>query len=233
MDKNRISKKSKERQIRAVAMFSVLKGLYGKGNQNISLNYKNPLQLLVAVILSAQCTDKRVNEVTKELFKKYKKIDDYANAKLPDFEKDIKSTGFYKNKAKNILELIKIVVKKHNGKVPKTMEDLVSLPGVGRKTANVVLSHAFGIVVGVVVDTHIKRFSYRFDLSDYLDAAKIENDLMQELPKKDWTKFSDYLIKYGREICPAKIHDCSNHPLTKIYPTASHRWLIKGVGYIK
>lgn len=190
----------------------------------MALNYSNNFELLVSVILSAQCTDKRVNEVTKSLFKKYRTLKDYVEADLLEFEKDIKSTGFYRNKAKNILATAKILNDEYGGKLPKTMEEMLELPGVARKTANVVLGNAYGVVVGIAVDTHVRRFVIRFDLSDYKDPIKIERDLMEIVPKKDWFLLTYYLIEYGREVCPARKHDCSNHPLTKIYPTAKDVW---------
>lgn len=225
------NKKFNDRKKRIRKITRILKRLYGDKPQ-IALKYNSSWQLLVSVILSAQCTDKKVNMVTKELFKKYKKIDDYVNINIKKFEKDIKPTGFYKNKAKNILSLAKVIKNEYNGKIPKSISVLIKLPGIGRKTANVVLSHAFGIVEGVVVDTHVRRFTFRFDLSDSLDATKIEEDLMKLLPKKDWVIFSDFLIKYGREICPAKIHACESHPLTITYPQAQNRWVKNGNGII-
>ncbi len=221
MDKIKFEKREK----RAKKMVSILKKLFSENKNKTALKYKNPWELLVSVILSAQCTDERVNMVTKKLFKKYKKLDDYTDVKLSEFEKDIKPTGFYKNKAKNIIKSANIIRDDYGGKIPKKMDELIKLSGVGRKTANVVLSNAFGIVNGIAVDTHVRRFSYRFDLSDSLDPVKIEEDLMELLPKKDWTLFSNYLIRYGREYCPARKHDCSSHPLTKIYLKANNRWL--------
>ncbi|MGC9046921.1 MAG: endonuclease III [Minisyncoccia bacterium] len=214
--------KLKLRKIRAKKIIAVLKKLFPKAK--IALNYHNNWELLVAVILSAQCTDKKVNEVTKKLFNKYKTLDDYLKANIKEFENDIKSTGFYHNKAKNILAAAKIIKEKFNGKIPTTMNDMLSIPGVARKTANVVLSNAYGIVEGIAVDTHVRRFAVKFDLSDYTDPVKIEKDLMQIIPKKEWLSFPYRLIEYGRQICPAKKHNCINHPLTKIYPPAANRW---------
>jgi len=193
-------------------------------NASIALKYKNNWELLVAVILSAQCTDKRVNIVTKELFKKYKTLDDYVTANPKEFEQDIKTTGFFRNKAKNILAAAKVVKEQFGGKLPKTMHEMLTIPGVARKTANVVLGNAYGIVEGVAVDTHVRRFAIRFDLSDYKDPVRIEQSLMELLPKKDWFQSTYLLIEYGRHVCPARKHDCTEHPLTKIYPKARHIW---------
>ena len=189
-----------------------------------ALNWSNPWELVVAVSLSAQCTDVQVNKVTEKLFKKYKKLDDYLKAKPREFEQDIKSTGFYKNKAKNVLAAAKILKEDFGGIVPQTVKELMTLPGVGKKTANVVLGNAFNIISGVPVDTHVRRFAIRFDLSDYKDPKRIEEDLQELLPKKDWFSFASRLITYGRTVCPARKHDCAEHPLTKIYPEANNRW---------
>ena len=189
-----------------------------------ALNWSNPWELVVAVSLSAQCTDGQVNKVTEKLFKKYKKLDDYLKAKPREFEQDIKSTGFYKNKAKNVLAAAKILKEDFGGIVPQTVKELMTLPGVGKKTANVVLGNAFNIISGVPVDTHVRRFAIRFDLSDYKDPKRIEEDLQELLPKKDWFSFASRLITYGRTVCPARKHDCAEHPLTKIYPEANNRW---------
>jgi len=180
------------------------------------LTYKNNWELLVAVILSAQCTDKQVNKVTSKLFKKYKKLDDYVNADPRAFEKDIYSTGFYRNKTKNILDAAKMVKDEYGGTVPNTMEDILKLPGVSRKTANVVLGNAYGIVEGIAVDTHVKRLSRRFKLTTEETPEKIERDLMQIIPKKDWFQFTYLMIEYGRQYCPAGAKQC---PLDEIiYP---------------
>ncbi len=192
----------------------------------IALSYGSNWELLVAVILSAQCTDKKVNEVTDVLFKKYKKFDDYLKVTNGEFEVDIRSTGFYKNKTKNILNTAKRIQDFYNGNVPNTMEDLLTLPGVARKTANVVLGHAYGIVEGVVVDTHVIRFVTRFNLSDSKNATKIEQDLMKMLSKKEWKDFTHRVIAYGRTIAPARKYDISIDPLIKIYPEAGKRFRV-------
>jgi endonuclease-3 len=203
-----------QRKKRARIVSKELKRLFPEAK--IALNYSNPWELLVAVILSAQCTDKMVNIVTEKLFKKYPKFQDYLNADLAEFEQDIRSTGFYHNKAKNILETARLIEEKHQGRVPETMEALVKLPGVARKTANIVLESAFGVVVGIPVDTHVKRLVGILELSNETDPVKIERDLMELFPGKEWGKISYELIEYGRKYCPAKKHDHTNCPLTKI-----------------
>ena len=182
------------------------------------LNHADPLQLLIATILSAQCTDKRVNIVTKELFKKYQSASDFATAPLAELEPAIKSTGFFRNKAKNIQACCRKLVELHAGNVPRTMEELTQLDGVGRKTANVVLGNAFGINVGVVVDTHIARLSQRLGLTKQKTPEKIELDLMALAPQKQWTLFSHWLIWHGRRRCAARKPDCLNCEIKKHCP---------------
>jgi endonuclease-3 len=182
----------------------------------IALNFSNPWELLVAVILSAQTTDKKVNEITEKLFKKYKTIDDYAKANLKEFENDIKGVNYYKNKAKFILENAKIIKERFGGKVPRTMEELLQLKGVARKTANIVLSVAYNIHQGIAVDTHVKRLTKLLGLTKETKPEKIEKDLMAIIPKgQEWRDFPLRLIQYGREYCPAKKHDHKNCFLTK------------------
>jgi len=173
-----------------------------------ALSHQDPLELLVATILSAQCTDVRVNIVTKSLFKKYRSVTDYAAADPSTFESEIHSTGFFKNKTKSIISCAKALVEKYDGKVPRDMESLTSLPGVGRKTANVVLGTAFGIAEGIVVDTHVKRLSFRIGLSDHEDPEKIEQDLMRIVPRDQWIIFSHLLVFHGRNRCGARKPDC-------------------------
>jgi|SRR5712671_1403346 len=187
-------------------------------NAHCELNSSNPLELLVATILSAQCTDKRVNLVTAELFKKYRSAKDYADAPLSELEEAIKTAGFFRNKAKNIKACCAALVGKFGGEVPRTMAELHSLAGVGRKTANVVLGNAFGINVGVVVDTHVTRLSNRLGLTKETDAVKIEHELMQLVPQKDWTLFSHWLIWHGRRRCDARKPDCGNCEIQKLCP---------------
>ena len=182
------------------------------------LNFSSPLQLLVATILSAQCTDKRVNLVTAELFKKYRSAGDFADAPLAEIETAVKTTGFFRNKAKNIKACCAALVETFGGEVPRTMAELHSLAGVGRKTANVVLGNAFGINIGVVVDTHVTRLSNRLGLAKGADAVKLEHELMKLVPQNDWTLFSHWLIWHGRRRCPARKPDCANCEIQKLCP---------------
>ena len=193
------------RKTRILALNCALKKLFPKAE--IELNFSNPLELLVAVQLSAQCTDKTVNKITEKLFKKYKKLDDYIQADTLQFERDIFASGFYRNKTKNILASARIIKEDCRGQVPNTMEKLLKLPGVARKTANVVLKEAYGVVVGIPVDTHVIRFVQRFKLSDYKDPVKIEKDLMKLLPKREWGNFTNRVILYGRRMRRQKIQD--------------------------
>jgi len=182
------------------------------------LDHRSPLELLIATILSAQCTDKRVNIVTAELFKKYRSAADYANAPLAELERTIKTTGFFRNKARNIKAACRDIVEKHGSKVPCTMEELIQLDGVGRKTANVVLGNAFGINAGVVVDTHVARLSFRLGLTKQKTPEKIEQDLMALVPQKQWTLFSHWLIWHGRRRCFARKPDCAKCEVLKLCP---------------
>jgi endonuclease-3 len=182
------------------------------------LNYSNPLELLVATILSAQCTDKRVNLVTADLFQKYRQARDFAAADLTALEQDIRSTGFYKNKARNIKSACADILARHGGQVPQSMEELIQLGGVGRKTANVVLGNAFGLNVGVVVDTHISRLAQRLGLTAQRTPEKIEPDLMALVPREKWTLFSHLLIWHGRRRCPARTPDCARCELAAWCP---------------
>ena len=173
----------------------------------IILQHSNHWELLVAVQLSAQCTDKKVNEVTEKLFKKYRTLDDYVEARPRQFERDIYQTGFYRNKTKNILAAAKMVKEQFGGKIPRTMDEILQIPGVARKTANVVLGNAYGVVEGIAVDTHVKRLSHILGLSEQKTPEKIERDLMHVIPKKDWFAATYLLIDYGRKYCPARNHD--------------------------
>jgi len=212
-----------ERKKRAAQINRELKRLFPKSK--IALNYKGSMQLLVAVILSAQSTDKKINEVTKDLFKKYKKLDDYVKANPKEFEKDIFQSGFYRNKTKSILGAAKMIKEKYNSKVPDTMEELLTLPGVARKTANIVLYNAYGVVEGIAVDTHVGRLAQKLDLTDHKDPVKIERDLMEIMPKSQWPNFNHRLVLYGRDICVRRMHkDCADHPLSRIYPKAAKIW---------
>ncbi len=217
-------KKFAERKKRIEKLNRALAKLYPEATTE--LNYKTPWQFMVAVQLSAQCTDKRVNIVTKELFKKYKKIDDYVQAKPAEFEQAIRSVTYFHNKTKNILAAAKFVKEKYKGTLPKTMAQLVEIPGVGRKTANVFLGDIHGIHEGVTVDTHVIRFASRFDLSDYRDATRIERDLMELLPQKEWRLFTHRVIFYGRRLAPARKYDISKDPLINIYPPAAKQFRV-------
>ena len=191
-----------------------------------SLNHTNPLELLVATILSAQCTDERVNVVTADLFRKYRRPEDYSGVAQPELEQDIRSTGFYRNKAKAIQGACRLIAERHGGRVPENMEDLLALPGVARKTANVVLGNAFGITSGVVVDTHVARLSERLGLSAEKQPEKIERDLMQLIPRKDWVLFSHLLIAHGRKVCKARTPLCAECVVERLCPSS----LLKGQG---
>ena len=202
---------------RAEALCEKLPRVYP--DAHCELDFSNPLELLIATILSAQCTDVQVNKVTPAVFKKYRTAHDYAEANPTEFEHDLKAIGLYRAKAKNIRACCKILVDKYGGKVPATMEELVELPGVGRKTANVVLGNAFGKNVGVVVDTHVARLSARLGLTRQTDPKKIEPVLMKLVPQKDWTLFSHWLIFHGRRRCKAVRPDCPNCELTDLCPS--------------
>ncbi len=227
-------KKLAERKERIRKLDRELKKLYP--HAKTELNFSNPWELLVAVQLSAQCTDRMVNKITAELFQTYKTLADYVTAGKTQkgvvaFERLVKRSGFYHNKTKNILAAAALIAtpKKDGGfggAVPKTLAELVRIPGVGRKTATVVLSEAWGIVEGVTVDTHVIRFVQRYDLSDYKDAVRIERDLMHLLPKKDWVGFMHRVIFYGRYLAPARRYDTTKDPLIKLYPPAATRFRV-------
>ena len=203
---------------RAGKIIAALKKTYPQAS--CSLDHRNPLELLVATILSAQCTDKRVNIVTRDLFKKYPTAEAYASSAQEQLESDIRSTGFFRNKASNIRTAAARIVEDFGGKVPETMAGLVSLPGVARKTANVVLSNAFGKDEGIVVDTHVKRLGRRLGLTGQSAPEKIERDLMAVVPKSNWAIFSHLLIHHGRAICVAAKPDCDVCPINKLCPSA-------------
>jgi endonuclease-3 len=186
----------------------------------IALHYKNPLELLIATILSAQATDEQINAITPKLFQKYKTAKDYANADLTELEQDIKSSGFYHNKAKNLKNSAKLLVEKYKSQVPKTMEELVELPGVARKTANIVLFNAYGVIAGVAVDTHVRRLAQRLGLTENTNQDKIEKDLMNIVPKDKWMRITDLLIFHGRRVCNAKKPRCDACVLNKLCPSA-------------
>ncbi len=199
-------------------IISILKKSFPKAR--VALKHDNPLELLIATILSAQCTDERVNKVTPALFDRYKNARDFAGASLKELEGFIRSTGFYHNKAKNIQNAARIINDKYHGKVPSTMEELIELPGVARKTANIVLFNAFNKLEGIAVDTHVKRVSGRLGFTKNIDPIKIENDLMKLVPKRDWGIVSNLLILHGRNICVAIKPKCPACPLIKLCPSA-------------
>ncbi|MDQ3745434.1 MAG: endonuclease III [Acidobacteriota bacterium] len=207
-----------ERKKRAGQIVRLLKKEYREAR--CSLNYSNPLELLVATILSAQCTDERVNLVTAELFGKYRTAEDYAAAPTAELERDIRSTGFFRNKAKSIQGACRLIVERHGGSVPRSMEELLELPGVARKTANVVLGNAYGVASGVVVDTHVARLSERLGLSSEKTPEKIEQDLTSLIPKSDWILFPHLLIAHGRKVCKARRPLCGECVLAKLCPSA-------------
>jgi endonuclease-3 len=207
-----------EPQQRAKKVIELLEKQYP--DAKTALHYSNPLEMLVATMLSAQTTDQRVNIVTQTLFKKYRTAEDYANADLKVLEQDIRSTGFYHNKARNLKKCCQLLVEKFNSKVPNTMEGLLELPGVARKTANIVLYNAYGKIVGIAVDTHVRRLSQRLGLTQQEDQDKIEQDLMQITPKEKWMELTDLLIFHGRQVCIAKKPQCDVCVLSKICPSA-------------
>jgi len=216
--KDKSAKNSSDDKAKALKVIRLLEKRYP--HAKIALNYSKPLELLVATILSAQCTDKRVNIVTETLFKKYRTAQDYANADLEELEQEIRSTGFYHNKAKNIMKACKMLVERFNSKVPDKMEELLELPGVARKTANIVLSKAYGIVEGVPVDTHVRRVSCRLGLTENDDPNKIEKDLMKVVPQEKWARIADLLIFLGRDVCTARKPKCENCILNSLCPSA-------------
>ncbi len=202
----------------ALGVLQILNRTYPEAR--CALNFRTPLELLIATILSAQCTDVRVNLVTKELFRKYCAAADYARAPLEDLEQAIQSTGFYRNKAKNIQSCCAILAEKYGGQVPQDLDVLVQLPGIGRKTANVVLGTAFGMASGIVVDTHVIRLSRRLGLTVQKDPVKIEADLTQLIPRQQWVAFSHRMIQHGRSLCVARKPKCPACPLGAICPKA-------------
>ncbi|MBO0861038.1 MAG: endonuclease III [Chloracidobacterium sp.] len=202
------------KRLRARKALQALKKLFPQGKP--ALHFSTPWELLVAVMLSARCTDKKVNEVTEELFRKYRSLDDYLRANPKEFEEAIKSTGFYKEKAGRILDAARLIKTRFGGQVPRTMEAMLQIPGVGRKTANIVLGAGYGVVEGIAVDTHVRRLARVLGLTDETEPDKIEQELMRLIPKSEWMEFSYRLIKYGRQYCPARSHDHSNCPLSLI-----------------
>jgi len=216
--KKKVEYTEAENEDRVLEIIDLLEKEFPKAK--IALNYTNPLELLVATMLSAQCTDERVNIVTKSLFKKYRKAEDYADADLAELEQNIKSTGFYRNKAKNIKKAGEMLVQKFHSRVPKTMNEMLELPGVARKTANIVLQNAFGVVEGIAVDTHVRRVSARLGLTTNEDQDKIEQDLLRIVPRDKWMRITDLLVFLGRRVCTAKKPKCDICVLNKLCPSA-------------
>lgn len=214
--------KRPERKERAKRLVSYLKKTYPK--PKTELRYRTPFQLVVAVMLSAQCTDKAVNKVTDAIFKKYKSPKDFAEADLKTLTKEISSLSFFRNKAKAVIAAAKVVEEEFGGTVPRTVPELMRLPGVAYKTANVVLGELYEIWEGIPTDTHVKRFAHRFDLVESTDLTKISKELEALIPKKDWKYVNNGLVLYGRYVCNARTHDCHSHPLTKIWPKAAVKW---------
>jgi endonuclease-3 len=214
----------RERKARAGKIVAYLKKAYPKPKSELA--YKTPYQFVVAVILSAQCTDKAVNKLTAALFKRYKTPRDFAKANPAVFTKELSSIPFFRNKAKAIIGAAKVIVQEHKGDVPHAEAELVALPGVGYKTAHVILGELFDEWEGIATDTHVKRFAQRFDLTDVKngDLKKISKELEELVPRKDWKYVNNGLVLYGRYQCPARPHDCTSHPLTKIWPQAAQKW---------
>lgn len=212
------SQASREEKQRARRIIRLLKREYP--DARCSLNHSNPLELLIATILSAQCTDERVNIVTADLFRKYRRAQDYTIVAPTELEQDIRSTGFYRNKAKAIQGACRIINEQHQGRVPEILDDLLALPGVARKTANVVLGNAFGVTSGIVVDTHVARLSERLKLTEEKQPEKIERDLMELVPRKDWIKFPHLLIAHGRRVCKARKPLCDECVVEKLCPSS-------------
>jgi endonuclease-3 len=212
------TEKESNKKTRVLNIIDLLENQYPRAKT--ALHYSSPLEILIATILSAQCTDKRVNIVTKSLFKKYRTTEDYANADISELEQDIRSTGFYRNKAKNIKNAGQMMVEKFDSQVPNTMKEILELPGVARKTANIVLSNAYGVVEGIAVDTHVRRLSKRLGLTENKNPDKIEKDLMQIVPKSQWKRINNLLISHGRKICKARKPECYSCILNKICPSA-------------
>lgn len=216
------STKHTERLTRAKKIVSYLKKAYPVPKSE--LVYTTPFQFVVTVILSAQCTDKAVNKLTATLFKKYKTPKDFAKMDNTVFTKEISSIPFFRNKTKAIIGTAKEIQARHDGVVPRTESELVALPGIGYKTAHVILGELYNIWEGIATDTHVKRFAKRFDLTDNTDLTKISKDLEALIPKKDWKYMNNGLVLYGRYVCPARPHDCMSHPLTKLWPPAALHW---------
>ncbi len=217
-NRSRVAETKTALRARAGKIIAILKKTYP--DAKCSLTYMTPHQLLVATILSAQCTDERVNMVTPRLFKKYRSVADFAGANMKELEDDIRSTGFFHNKARAIIGSAQIILDKYNGQMPRTLGEMVALPGVGRKTGSAVLGEAFGIAEGIVVDTHVRRISNKLGFTKQSDPIKIERDLMEIIPHDDWIKFTHLMIDHGRAICIARRPNCKFCPLAKLCPSA-------------
>ncbi|MGH7175697.1 MAG: endonuclease III domain-containing protein [Minisyncoccia bacterium] len=211
-----------ERRKRAKKIVAYLKKAYPA--PKTELHYDTPMQLVASVMLSAQATDKQVNKVSEKLWKKYKSPSDFARANPRTFTKEISSLSFFRNKAKAIIGAAKEIQAQHDGVVPRIEAELVELPGIGYKTAHVILGELYDIWEGIPTDTHVKRFAKKFDLTDQNDLKKISKELETLIPKKDWKYVNNGLVLYGRYICPARPHECAEHPLTKLWPLAAKRW---------
>lgn len=216
------SSKHMERKRRAKRLVMYLMRAYPKPKSE--LKYIGSFQFVVAVILSAQCTDKRVNELTASLFRKYKTVSDFADANLATFTREISSIPFFRNKAKAIISTAKEIRERYDGTVPRSEAALVALPGIGYKTAHVILGELYEIWEGIATDTHVRRFAKRFDLTDNKDLTKISKDLESLISKSHWKYVNNGFVLYGRHVCSARPHDCAPHPLTKLWPAAAHRW---------
>ncbi len=214
--------KNTERQERARRIVAYLKKTYPV--PKTELTYDTPFQLVVAVVLSAQCTDKKVNAVTPLLFARYQTVEDVANAEPSEFASMISSITFFQNKTKHIIAAARVVLDEFSGHIPRTDKELIRLPGVAYKTAHVVLGELYGLYEGIPTDTHVRRFALRFDLTDHKELTKISKDLEKLVPKNDWKYVNNGFVLYGRYVCNALPHECSEHPLTKIWPQAQHRW---------
>lgn len=211
-----------ERKARAKKILTYLKKAYPV--PETELVFTTPIQLVVAVMLSAQSTDKRVNLVTATLFKKYKTVSDFADADLATFTQELSSITFYKNKARHVIATAQMLRDEFGGKIPQTEKELVRLPGIAYKTAHVVLGELHGIWEGIPTDTHVRRFALKFDLTDRTELTKISKELEALIPKKDWKYVNNGLVLYGRYVCKAVPHPCEDHPLTRLWPPAAHRW---------
>lgn len=211
-----------ERKMRAKKMLAYLKKTYPE--PKTELRYKTPIQLVIAVMLSAQCTDKKVNQVTEALYKKYKTPQDFAAADLNTFIEETRGITFNATKSKHVIAMARKIVEEFGGKIPRTEKELVTLPGIAYKSAHVIMGELFQIWEGIPTDTHVRRFALRFDLTEHTELTKISKDLEALIPKEDWKYVNNGLVLYGRYVCKAIPHPCEDHPLTKIWPPAAHRW---------